>query len=139
MLAAPAPDITRYGEIAAVKFKEFTIGASHTFNLGNFESMRFGASVTIEPECLLDCLAGSDPRRRSRIVGASIAIRPSANFFRKAGRLAIDCGRGVATDARSRACQGAQVAAVTAGPTDESSLRGPLSRQPGSICAVFEI
>jgi hypothetical protein len=33
-----------------VKFKEFTIGASHTFNLGNFESMRIEASVTVEPE-----------------------------------------------------------------------------------------
>lgn len=33
-----------------VKFKEFTIGVSHTFNLGNFESMKIEASVTVEIE-----------------------------------------------------------------------------------------
>lgn len=31
-----------------MKFKEFTIGVSHTFNLGNFESCRVEASVTVE-------------------------------------------------------------------------------------------
>jgi len=33
-----------------VKFKEFTIGVSHTFNLGNFESCRIEASITVEPQ-----------------------------------------------------------------------------------------
>jgi len=33
-----------------VKFKEFTIGVSHTINLGNFQSVRVEASITVEPE-----------------------------------------------------------------------------------------
>jgi DNA-binding FadR family transcriptional regulator len=33
-----------------MKFNEFTIGVSHTINLGNYESLKIEASVTIQPE-----------------------------------------------------------------------------------------
>jgi hypothetical protein len=32
------------------KIKEFTVGASHTINLGNYESLKIEASITVEPE-----------------------------------------------------------------------------------------
>lgn len=63
-----------------MKFKEFTIGASHTFNLGNFESMRVEASVTVSVDGTEKEVVSKAQTQLRRLVEDTLKAQPHSEL-----------------------------------------------------------
>lgn len=63
-----------------MKFKDFTIGVSHTFNLGNFESMRVEASITVEPEKGEQEVVSRAQQQLKRLVEDTLKAQPHSEL-----------------------------------------------------------